>query len=253
MRIAFAYWLNFQNFVLYVLSGTLLKILARFMTPDLGLQPETSEDISPSNHQCLEQLHYYKCLLDDLLSLSMSLSRTNDLRAFLESALATTRKVTTSDAGSIYLIDRSAPVHIVCFEVAQNDSQPDRSLVNFAVPLNQDSIVGYVAMTGETLNLSDAHDLPDDAVYQHHKTFDYDIEYHTRSVLAVPMFDSQKRTIGVFQLINRKVQDIAITTENVQEVTLAYSALDEKVLKAIASQISLYIERSQLLGQVFPA
>lgn len=222
------------------------------MNPNLGWQPETSDNISPLNPQILvEQLHYYKCLLDDLLTLSISLSSTNDLRAFLESALDTTRKITTSDAGSIYLIDRSTPVHTVCFEVSQNDSQPDRSLVNFAVPLNQNSIVGYVALTGETLNLSDAHDLPNDAAYQHHRTFDYDIEYRTRSVLAVPMFDSQKRTIGVFQLINRKIQDISITMENVQEITLAYSVLDEKLLLAIASQVSIYIERSQLLGQVF--
>jgi len=222
------------------------------MTPDLGWQTKTSEDFSTLDSQVLtEQLHYYKWLLDDLLALSMSLSSTDDLRTFLELSLETTRKMTTSDAGSIYLIDRSAPVHTVCFEVSQNSSQPDRSLVNFAVPLNQDSIVGYVALTGETLNLSDAHDLPEDASYRHHKTFDYDIEYHTRSVLAVPMFDSQKRTIGVFQLINRKVQDISITKENVQEITLAYSAFDEKLLRAIASQVSLYIERSQLLGQCF--
>jgi hypothetical protein len=64
------------------------------------------------------------------------------------------------------------------------------------------------------------------------------------------MFDWQRSTIGVFQLINRKVKDISITAENVQEITLAYSALDEKLLKAIACQVSLYIERSQLLGQV---
>ena len=223
------------------------------MNPDLVWQPDTSNDSSTSAPQHLEQLHYYKCVLNDLLDLSISLSSTSDLRAFLESTLATTRKITNSDAGSIYLIDRSAPVHTVCFEVSQNDSQPDRSLVNFAVPLNQDSIVGYVAMTGEFLNLSDVHKLPDNAKYRHHKTFDYDIEYHTRSVLAVPMFDSQKRTIGVFQLINRKVQDISITTQNVNEVTLAYSSLDEKLLRAIASQMSLYIERSQLLGQIFQA
>jgi len=217
------------------------------MTPDLGRQTETSH----ANLQLLEQLHYYKCLLNNLLVLSIDLSSNNDLPAFLESTLVTTRSMTMSDAGSIYLIDRSTPVHTVCFEVSQNDSQPDRSLVNFAVPLNQDSIVGYVALTGETLNLSDAHNLPNDAGYRHHKTFDYDIEYHTRSVLAVPMFDSQKRTIGIFQLINRKVKDILITVENVQEVTFAYSDLDEKLLRAVASQVSLYIERSQLLGQVF--
>jgi len=222
------------------------------MTPDFGWQIEASENISDTNPQLLvNQLHYYKGLLEDLLDLAISLSSNDDLRSFLESTLETARKITRSDAGSIYLIDRSTPVHTVCFEVSQNSSQPDRSLVNFAVPLNQDSIVGYVALTGEILNLSDAHDLPEDARYRHHKTFDYDIEYHTRSVLAVPMLDSQQRTIGVFQLINRKVQDISITRENVQEITLAYSLLEEQLLLAIASQVSLYIERSQLLGQVF--
>ncbi|MEI6328878.1 MAG: GAF domain-containing protein [Pseudanabaena sp. ELA645] len=225
------------------------------MTPNLGLPPETTEDLSNSNpqllnSQVLEQLHDYESLLEDLIALSLSLSG-NNLRAFLESALTRCRKMTSSDAGSIYLIDRSTPVHTVCFEVSQNDSQPERSLVSFAVPLNRDSIVGYVALTGEILNLSDAHDLPDDAKFRHHKTFDYDIEYHTRSVLAVPMFDSQNRTIGVFQLINRKTQDIAITKVNVQEMTLAYSTMDEKLLQAIATQVSLYIERSQLLGQIF--
>jgi GAF domain-containing protein len=225
------------------------------MTPNLGLPPETTEDLSNSNpqllnSQVLEQLHDYESLLEDLIALSLSLSG-NNLRAFLESALTRCRKMTSSDAGSIYLIDRSTPLHTVCFEVSQNDSQPERSLVSFAVPLNRDSIVGYVALTGEILNLSDAHDLPDDANFRHHKTFDYDIEYHTRSVLAVPMFDSQNRTIGVFQLINRKTQDIAITKVNVQEMTLAYSTMDEKLLQAIATQVSLYIERSQLLGQIF--
>lgn len=223
------------------------------MTSDLDKQIEVTEGLSASPELLIEQMDYYKWLLDALLDLALSLSNTDDLRAFLASVLDTTRKITRSDAGSIYLIDRSTSIHTVCFEVSQNFSQPDRSLVNFAVPLNQDSIVGYVALTGETLNLSDVHDLPKDARYRHHKTFDYDIEYRTRSVLVAPMFDSQKRTIGVFQLINRKVQDISITPENVQEITLAYSALDEKLLQAIASQVALYIERSQLLGQIFKA
>jgi GAF domain-containing protein len=226
------------------------------MTPNLGLPPETTEDLPHSNpqslnNQVLEQIRDYESLLEHLIALSLSLSGNNNLRAFLESALTRCRKMTSSDAGSIYLIDRSTPVHTVCFEVSQNDSQPERSLVSFAVPLNRDSIVGYVALTGEILNLSDAHDLPDDAKFRHHKTFDYDIEYHTRSVLAVPMFDSQNRTIGVFQLINRKMQDVVITKVNVKEVTFAYSTIDKKLLQAIASQVSVYIERSQLLGQIF--
>ncbi|NUN63720.1 GAF domain-containing protein [Pseudanabaena biceps] len=220
------------------------------MASNLDPQPEMSEDLVSANPQLLvNQVNYYKLLLDDLLFLSRSLSSDRTLKDFLELVLTTTRKMTASDAGSIYLIDRSTPVHTVCFEVSQNDSQPERSLVNFAVPLNEDSIVGYVALTGETLNLSDAHDLPENVGFRHHKTFDHDIQYRTRSVLAVPLMDYKGRTIGVFQLINRKVQDISITLENVQEITLAFSSLDKKLLQAIAAQISIYIERLELLGQ----
>ncbi|MEI6064979.1 MAG: GAF domain-containing protein, partial [Pseudanabaena sp. ELA748] len=84
---------------------------------------------------------------------------------------------------------------------------------------------------------------PDGARYNHHKTFDVDIEYRTRSVLAVPMFDDENRTIGVLQLINRKNQDILITSENVHQVTVAYSDLDEKLLQAIACQIAPYVKQ----------
>ena len=222
------------------------------MNPDLGWQPETSEGLDQSNPQStIEQLQSYQHLLDGLLSLSSSLRSAENFRDCLESTLTLTRKMLRSDAGSIYLIDRSTPVHTVCFEVSQNDSQPDRSLVNFAVPLNKDSIVGYVALTGKTLNLSDVHDLPNDAEYRHHKTFDHDIEYYTRSVVAVPIFDFQNQTIGVFQLINRKDQDISITLDNVHLITRTFSHLDVRVLQAIACQLALYIERSQLLGQAF--
>jgi GAF domain-containing protein len=213
------------------------------MTSDLGWQSEISEDSSQSDADILSsKLNYYKNLLGEMFDLSTSIP-SSSLRDLLGAALTAARKLTTSDAGSIYLIDRSSPFHTVCFELSQNDSQPDRSLVNFAVPLNQNSIVGHVAVTGEIINLSDANDLPADAAYHHHKTFDIDIEYVTLSVLAVPMFNSENITSGVLQLINRKNQDVLLTLENVHEVTLAYSDLDQKLLEAIAQQIAPYIER----------
>jgi hypothetical protein len=222
------------------------------MNPDLGWQPEISEEAEQSlPHHIAEQLEDHQQLLDGLLVLSGSLRDAQNVRDCLESTLTLTRKMLRSDAGSIYLIDRTTPVHTVCFEVSQNDSQPNRSLVNFAVPLNKDSIVGYVALTGKNINLADVHDLPDDAEYRHHKTFDYDIDYYTRSVVAVPIFSFQNQTIGVFQLINRKDQDISITSDNAHAVTKPFSTLDMRVLQAITCQLSLYIDRSQLLGQAF--
>jgi signal transduction protein with GAF and PtsI domain len=223
------------------------------MNPDLGsdIAELQSVNLQPNEDITRQNLLYYQDLVEQLLDLFMTFGSNASLRNILEKVLLSTRKITMSDAGSIYLIDRSTPVHTVCFEVSQNDSQPDRSLVNFAVPLNQDSIVGHVALTGEILNLSDVRNLPKDAAYRHHKTFDHDIEYYTRSVLAVPIFDSQNSTLGVFQLINRKNQDIPITLENARLVTCAYSSLDTKILQAVVAQVGVFLERTHLLGQFF--
>lgn len=190
-------------------------------------------------------------LVEQLLSIGNALSGTCNLQELLYLILAESREITCSDAGSIYLVNRDDEIPIVCFEVSQNDSQPERSLKSFAVPMTKQSLVGYVSLTGETLNLPDAHNLPPNSPYTHHQTFDLDIDYCTRSVLVTPIHNPDGTIIGVIQLINRKISpDLIVTHENVAEVTQPYSLGDERVLQSLASQAAIAIERNQLLSQV---
>lgn len=186
-------------------------------------------------------------LVEQLLAIGTALSSTYDLGELLTLILTKSREITSSDAGSVYLIDRSSEVPVLWFKVAQNDSQPAVSFQEFAMPITPKSLAGYVALTGESLNIPDAYDLPEGVPYQLDRSFDQSINYRTRSVLVLPMQNQERETIGVLQLINRKRKpSFILTLENVLEVTQPYSDWEERVLRSLASQAAISIERTHL-------
>jgi len=186
-------------------------------------------------------------LIEQLLAIGTALSSSNDLGELLYLILSKSIEITCSDAGSVYLIDRSDAVPKLLFKVAQNNSVPSHSFQEFAMPLTQKSLAGYVGLTGESLNLSDAYNLPAGVPYQLDRSFDTTILYRTCSVLVLPMQEQDGEVIGVLQLINRKVKsDIVITTENAMQVTQPYSEWEERIVRSLTSQAAISIERNHL-------
>lgn len=186
-------------------------------------------------------------LVEQLLDIGAALSSTYDLGKLLTLILTKSREITCSDAGSVYLVDRTDEMPKLLFKVAQNASRPNVSFREFAIPLTRQSLAGYVALTGEILNLADAYELPSTVPYQLERSFDRDISYYTRSVLVLPMQNRQGETIGVLQLINRKVRpDVTIDADNALEFTQSYSEWEERIVRSLASQAAISIERNQL-------
>jgi HD-GYP domain-containing protein (c-di-GMP phosphodiesterase class II) len=207
-------------------------------SPSLTLESqELLQEASPEKVELIEQL----------LAIGTALSSSNDLGELLNLILFKSREITRSDAGSLYLIDRSDVAPKLVFKVAQNDSIVSNSFKEFAVPLTHKSLAGYVALTGESLNLPDAYDLPTNVPYQLDRSFDTNMPYRTCSVLVLPMQDQDREVIGVLQLINRKVKpNIVLTTENAKDVTQPYSGWEERIVRSLASQAAISIERNQL-------
>jgi HD-GYP domain-containing protein (c-di-GMP phosphodiesterase class II) len=186
-------------------------------------------------------------LVEQLLAIGAALSSTHDLSEILTLILTKSREITCSDAGSVYLIDRQGDIPTLVFKVAQNDSLPFTSFREFAMPLTPKSLAGYVALTGKSLMIPDAYDLSEDVPYQLDRSFDYSISYRTCSVLVLPMQNRDGETIGVLQLINRKASpDVTVTAENALEVTQPYSDWEARVLRSLASQAAISIERNHL-------
>jgi GAF domain-containing protein len=188
-------------------------------------------------------------LIDNLIAIGNALSTRADLQDILNLILLKAREITSSDAGSFYLIDHESPSPAICFEVSQNSSQPERSLVDFAVAMSKETLVGYVAITGEVLNIPNVYSIPEDAPYHHHQTFDEDISYRACSVAVLPMKNAEGIVFGVMQLINRKLSpEIILTPENAQQLTQPYSIWEEKILRSLVSQATLFVEHYRLLN-----
>ncbi|NEO26920.1 MAG: GAF domain-containing protein [Kamptonema sp. SIO4C4] len=186
-------------------------------------------------------------LIEKLLSIGTALSGVKDLEELLHLILSKSREITCSDAGSVFLVQHSEGKSRLLFKVAQNDSLPTTAFQEFSIPLTPKSLAGYVALTGRSLNIPDAHNLLPGLPYQLDRNFDSDFNYRTCSVLVLPMQDLQGELIGVLQLINRKVQgDIQITPENAMEVTQPYSEAEERIVRSLASQAAISIERNNL-------
>ncbi len=215
------------------------------MTPDTQVTLPLTTPVSPGMGE-LGNPSQQSELVEKLLAIGTALSSTHDLGELLNLILTKSREITYSDAGSVYLVDRTGDSPKLWFKVAQNDSR-SIPFQEFSFPLTDESLAGYVALTGSPLNLPDAYQLPTTVPYRLNRRVDEEFSYRTRSVLVLPMQNMEGETIGVLQLINRKVApDVEITVENAVTVTQPYSAWEERVLRSLASQAAISIERNQL-------
>lgn len=187
-------------------------------------------------------------LIEQLLDIGVALSDTYDLGELLNLILSKSREITSSDAGSVYLVDElNVKECKLVFKAAQNDSLPDLVFQEQALAITSESLTGYVALTGQSLNLADAYNLPKNTPYKFDKSFDEKTGYRTCSVLILPIQNRHLEVLGVLQLINRKIQsNVLLTQENAKELTQPYSEWEERILTSLASQAAISIERNNL-------
>ncbi len=142
-------------------------------------------------------------ILSRLLSVVEELSQFKDLDALLDHVLLSARQLTRADAGSIYLIDNG----VLNISYIHNDTlfgaESNKEIyTNQVLPINNRSIAGYVAATGESLNIDDAYHLPGLLPCTFNKGFDRLSGYRTRSLLTIPLQTSREKIVGVLQIIN---------------------------------------------------
>jgi HD-GYP domain-containing protein (c-di-GMP phosphodiesterase class II) len=220
-----------------------------------------------TRHEVNERLAGVSQEIHELNQIGVALSAEHDTRKLLEMILTKSRELTKSDAGSIYLVERTLlsrdqqrlPFNNrpksqgdlyqeqIRFSLAQNDTVniPFREET---MEISKRSIAGYVALTGEIVNIEDAYHLPPDVPYSWNRKFDVDSGYRTKSILAVPMRNQKDKIVGVLQLINAKLDfnaRLASLSAVVQQV-VPYTARQQEMVSSLASQAAVALENSQL-------
>ena len=207
--------------------------------------------------------------LEELHAIGIALSSERNHDQLLNLILTKAREITCADAGSLFLVEKikeniepenrndvgleedNVKAHCLRFILSQNDSREFNHKEQF-LAIAPDSIAGYVAQTGETLNLKDAYKPLKEKLFTINRKFDESTGYRTRSMLVVPMQNKKGERIGVLQLLNKKTA-AAITLNSQEDFThyvLPFSEFDEQLVRSLASQAAVSVNNNRLYQQI---
>jgi sigma-54-dependent transcriptional regulator len=183
-------------------------------------------------------------VIEEFVKVTTSLSTERDLHRLLDMIVSSARRLTGSEAGRIYSLDRTKQYLVL--EVSQNDRVRAHRERLPPIPLmvgdrrNDTNIRVYCAFSGKVVQVADAYrytgfDFGD--VYAYDRT----AGYRTQSVLVVPLRNHEGVTIGVLELVNIRPPGTG-RLENFQQEL-------EKTVAAFASQAAVAIDNVQLIEQ----
>jgi len=251
-------------------GGEADALLARFpFLDDVLLRPLTPGRLRHRVDRALDALHDRRAVdqlqgalsrksaeLHELNQIGVALSAERDINKLLEMILAKSREITAADAGSLYLVERGKDPETngddqLRFKLTQNDSVV-LPFAEFTMPLTETSIAGYAALSGTSVNVADAYQLPRDSPYKISRSFDEQSGYRTKSMLVVPMTDHESKVIGVVQLINKKRDPKAVLRPVglVEELVIPFTAVDEELVTSLASQAAVALENNLLIRDI---
>jgi Nif-specific regulatory protein len=160
-------------------------------------------------------------LAEELLKICQRMSSERDLGALLDLIANEATKLMGADRASLFLLDRERGELWSKIALGSQEIRFDARL----------GIAGAVAVSGQTINVEDAHN--DSRFY---KEIDLRTGYITRSLLAMPLRNHEGEIIGTFEVLNKKIG--------------TFNEEDEEILKALAAQAAIAIETAQMVEEM---
>jgi HD-GYP domain-containing protein (c-di-GMP phosphodiesterase class II) len=174
-----------------------------------------------------------------ILETIRSLNQLNDVGMILDRTLFETRTLANADAGSIYLSKNNS----LLFSHVQNDTLFGQrgagaaQYANTTIPIDSETIVGHSALAKKIVVIEDAYQLPADAPYSFNPIFDKKHNYHTTSILTIPLLSPHDILVGVIQLINARDEQGKAST---------FSEHSKTTTSLFANNAAMSIERAMV-------
>ena len=184
-----------------------------------------------------------------LIELGIALSAEHNHDRLLEKILLGAKELTNADGGTLYLVGDTG--RDLCFTIMRNDTMgialggTTGAPIPFPpVPLrepdgapNSKNVVAAAALTGETINLTDAYNAPG-FDFSGTRAFDARTGYRSQSFLNVPLKSHEADVVGVLQLINARGSDGR---------TIAFSPETVPLIEALAGQAAVALDNQRLI------
>ncbi len=154
-----------------------------------------------------------------LLEIANSINKSLDLDLLINKIITEISKAMNADRGSFFILDNEK--RQLWSKVALG---AEASEIRFSC---SEGVAGFVARTGQTVNIKDAY-----VDSRFNPNIDRQSGFYTKTILCAPVRNKNDEIIGIIQAINKK--DGAFDRE------------DEDLIHAIAAQIAIALENSQL-------
>ncbi len=190
-------------------------------------------------------------LINELLSVSISLTSENRYSILLEKILQASKKFSNADAGVLYLVDKSEKhlefkiVQADLLDIKMGGTGDDLTWEPLELYLdggkaNNTLMATQCCLESKLFNVAD--------IYHNHdfdfvgtRAFDMSMGYKTKSMLVVPIFNRHKEVIGVLELLNKKDDS---------EDIVAFTKSDEIIISSMASLGAVSIHNHQLVDNL---
>ncbi|MDX4061930.1 HD domain-containing phosphohydrolase [Aliarcobacter skirrowii] len=189
-------------------------------------------------------------VLDRVMDINLKLSCEQDKENLYEMILTLIKELTKSDAGTLYLL--SEDKKYLDFKVVQNSSlniflgTKEQKISWNSLPLylkngeeNRDMVAVVCALDNKIINIADIYN-SSDYNFEGTKLFDKSKNYHSKSMLVVPLVNHENDVIGVIQLINK----------DIKQKDSFFTKYDEKIIKALSLQAAMALTNTQLIASL---
>ena len=161
--------------------------------------------------------------LNMLIEASKIVNSAIDIDKLLGLILDVAARSIEADRGTLYMLDAGA--NELWSRVAQGTN-----IVEIRLPVGK-GLAGYVAKTGEVVNITDAYKDP-----RFNPEIDKRSGYKTHNVLCMPMRDKEGKILGVFQFLNKKDGP--------------FGPEDESFIDALSVHASIALENARLAREM---
>ena len=162
----------------------------------------------------------YEKQLDAIMDIAWSLSSTLNFDALLPAVMERVTALIAAERSTVFIVDRAK--RELWSKVLQG-GVPAEIRLRFG-----EGIAGWVAESGESVNLLDAYEDP-----RFNRSYDIKSGYRTRSLLCVPILDRKHQVTAVIQCLNKQRRR-------------GFDAEDEELLRCISGQLAVALESAYL-------
>lgn len=184
--------------------------------------------------------------LEKLNQIFISLSAERDPEKLLATILVKSMDLATAEEGTLYMLHESDGE--ISFRLKIVADKPNEVTIKpLSIKVLENSVVGYVALTGRPLNVGDVNDLRPLTLPQLNKSLDHYKENRTKSLLTLPLKNSRNEIIAILQLTNKKEEDLSNPGTFGPGI---FAPEDESLLSSFCTQAAICLENVDLYADI---